>query len=85
MHEVCCDSESERAAVAPAGEAVVASSRPCPVCGAPMTARKTSACSDRCRVAKSRRQRSDELARLEAQAAWILMSLRALRSGHGQR
>jgi predicted nucleic acid-binding Zn ribbon protein len=51
------DSESERAAVAARGGAVVASSRPCPVCGQPMTGRKTSACSDKCRAAKSRRRR----------------------------
>jgi predicted nucleic acid-binding Zn ribbon protein len=36
---------------------VLASSRPCPVCGEPMTGRKTSACSDKCRAAKSRRRR----------------------------
>ncbi len=29
----------------------------CPICGAPLTGRKTSACSDRCRAAKSRRAR----------------------------
>jgi len=57
MHEALSDSESERAAVAARGGAVVASSRPCPVCGEPMTGRKTSACSDRCRAAKSRRRR----------------------------
>jgi predicted nucleic acid-binding Zn ribbon protein len=31
--------------------------RPCPLCGTPLTGRQISACSDRCRVAKSRRQR----------------------------
>ena len=46
-----------RAAVAPRGGAVVASSRPCPVCGQAMTGRRTSACSDKCRATKSRRQR----------------------------
>lgn len=35
--------------------------RPCPVCGAPLTGAKTSACSDRCRAAKSRRRRADAL------------------------
>ena len=51
--------ESERAAVAlvvvGSGDAI----RPCPVCGTPLRGRQTSACSDRCRAAKSRRQRSD--------------------------
>jgi len=36
---------------------LVASSRPCPVCGAPLRGRQRSACSDRCRAAKSRRGR----------------------------
>jgi hypothetical protein len=49
--------KSERAAVAAPGVAVVASSRPCPVCGQAMTGRRRSACSDRCRAAKSRRGR----------------------------
>jgi hypothetical protein len=49
--------KGERAAP---GAAVVASPeaiRRCPVCGQGMTARRTSACSDRCRAAKSRRKR----------------------------
>ena len=49
--------ESERAAVAAPGVAVVASPRPCPVCGQAMAGRRTSACSDKCRAAKSRRRR----------------------------
>jgi hypothetical protein len=49
--------QSVRAAVAGAGGGVVGSSRPRPVCGWPMTVRKTSACSDRCRAAKSRQRR----------------------------
>jgi hypothetical protein len=57
MREAILDSKSERAAVAAPGVPVVASSRPCPVCGQAMTGRKTSACSDRCRAAKSRRKR----------------------------
>jgi hypothetical protein len=52
-----CRETSERAAVAPSGGAVVASPQPCPVCAAPLTSRKTSACSDRCRAAKSRQRR----------------------------
>ena len=51
-----------RAAVAARGGGVVASSRPCPVCGTPLTGRQASACSGRCRAAKSRR------GRVEAQA-----------------
>ncbi len=57
MREACSKTKSERAAVAARGGDVVASSRPCPVCGEPMTGRKTSACSDKCRAAKSRRRR----------------------------
>lgn len=51
------ESEPERAAVAHAGGHVVASPKRYPVCGSPLTGRKTSACSDRCRAAKSRRRR----------------------------
>lgn len=58
MPRACSDSESERAAVAARGGDVVASSRPCPVCGQAMTGRRASACSDKCRAAKSRRRRT---------------------------
>ena len=34
---------------------VVRSPQPCPISGDPMPGRKTSACSDKCRAAKSRR------------------------------
>ena len=57
MCEAYPDSESERAAVAARGEGMVASSRPCPVCGQPMTGGQTSACSGKCRAIKSRRRR----------------------------
>ena len=33
---------------------MVASPRPCPVCGAPLRGRQRNACSDKCRAAKSR-------------------------------
>lgn len=46
-------SESERAAPSAAGGAMVGLRRTCPVCGAPMSGRKTSACSDKCRARKS--------------------------------
>jgi len=50
-------SEAERAAHGAPVVVFPDTIRPCPVCGAPMTGRRTSACSDRCRAAKSRRQR----------------------------
>jgi len=56
--------ESERAASGHAGADVVASSRLCPICGEAMMGRRTSACSDRCRAALSRRNRSDREDRL---------------------
>jgi predicted nucleic acid-binding Zn ribbon protein len=71
--------ESERAAVAARGAAVVASSRPCPVCGEPMTGRRTSACSDKCRAAKSRRRRGADLALVEDALTRVLMRVRTLR------
>ncbi len=58
MSETSLREESERAAVAARGGDVVASPRPCPVCGEPMPGRRTSACSDKCRAAKSRRRRA---------------------------
>jgi len=54
MHETCFDSEADRAALVKPGGPVVGSSQRCPVCGGPMSGRKTSACSDRCRARKSR-------------------------------
>ena len=41
----------------PARAALVASPQPCPVCGRPMPAGRTAACSSRCRAARSRRLR----------------------------
>lgn len=53
------DEETERAALAKLGGPVVGSPGCCPICGVPLTGRQTSACSDRCRAAKSRRQRAE--------------------------
>ncbi len=51
--------KTERAAPSPAvigsGEAL----RACPICGRPLTGRQTSACSNVCRAALSRRKRAD--------------------------
>jgi predicted nucleic acid-binding Zn ribbon protein len=63
MRETCSDSETERAPLVMPGRRVLASPRPCPVCGQAMTGRKTSACSDRCRAALSRRKRTEGLTR----------------------
>ena len=52
------EEKTERAAPGPS---VVGSGGPscaCPVCGAPLQGRQTSACSDRCRAALSRRKRA---------------------------
>jgi len=83
MSTTCSASESERAAVAARGEGVVASSRSCPVCGEPMTGRKTSACSDKCRAAKSRRKRGDDLALVEESLSRVLARVQALRGTPG--
>ncbi len=40
-------------------ELLPAPQRSCPVCGRPLTGRQTSACSDRCRAALSRRTRAE--------------------------
>jgi predicted nucleic acid-binding Zn ribbon protein len=64
--------ETVRAAVAAPGVAVVASPRPCPVCGQAMTGRKTSACSDRCRATKSRRTRTEGQSEREGRVRELL-------------
>jgi len=64
--------KSERAAVAHAGGAVVASPRPCPVCGHAMTGRRTSACSDKCRAALSRRTRAEQQAERDQRVRELL-------------
>jgi predicted nucleic acid-binding Zn ribbon protein len=73
------ESEPERAAVAHAGGHVVASPKRCSVCGEVLTGLKTSACSDKCRAAKSRRNRTDELATLEEQLYRGLVRVQTLR------
>ncbi len=56
--EIATDQEkTERAAVSGPVVAFREAIRPCPVCGAAMTGRQTSACSDKCRAAKSRQRR----------------------------
>ncbi len=57
MPSACLPEKSERAAVGAHVVAFPEAIRPCPVCGQAMTGRKTSACSDKCRAAKSRRRR----------------------------
>jgi predicted nucleic acid-binding Zn ribbon protein len=72
------EEESERAPLAKPSGPVVVSSRPCPVCGAPLIGRQT-ACSGKCRAARSRRRRAGALgardARLRTLAAAILREL----------
>ena len=53
-------SEAERAAPSAPRSDVVASPKRCPVCGGAMPGRKTSACSDKCRAALSRRMRAEK-------------------------
>lgn len=57
--EIASPSEkSERAAPSPCVIGSGEGSRPpCPTCGTPLRGRQRSACSDRCRAAKSRRRR----------------------------
>jgi len=64
--------ESERAPLAVPGEGVVASSRPCPICGTALTGRQESACSDRCRAARSRRRQTEGLAHRDRRVRELL-------------
>lgn len=64
MHDTSSDLESERSAASGRTEPVRERIRPCPVCGAPMTGRRTSACSDKCRASKSRQKHADQEDRL---------------------
>ncbi len=52
--------KTERAAPSPAVVGSGGALRACPICGKPLTGRQTSACSDKCRAALSRRKRADE-------------------------
>jgi len=53
--------------------------RTCPICGTPLQGRQTSACSDRCRAAKSRRARipvkAEELQAIQSLVKTTLESL----------
>jgi predicted nucleic acid-binding Zn ribbon protein len=64
--------QAERAPLVMPGGPVLASSRPCPVCGEAMTGRKTSACSDKCRAALSRRTRAAEQAERDQRVRGLL-------------
>ncbi len=64
------------------GYPVVASSRAFPVCREPMTDRNTSAGSDTCRAAKSRRRRvAEQLARDDGVPALLQAVLRVVAGG----
>ena len=58
IHVATPSNKSERAAVDASGVDSRGIIRPCPICGGSMTGRRQSACSDRCRAAKSRRKRA---------------------------
>ena len=82
--------KSERAAAGAPGVDSRDLFRPCPICGAPMLGRRQSACSDRCRAAKSRRARVrlpvSESRRIKASLATILETaweIKATLEGHG--
>ncbi len=72
MSDTFLPEKSERAAVAARGWDVVASSRPCPVCGEAMPGRRTSACSDKCRAAKSRQDRAEAQAERDQRVQELL-------------
>ena len=78
MHEALSDSESERAAVAARGAAPGDGIRRCPVCGMALRPGQTSACSGKCRAAKSRQSRQDAVVTLEAQLERLLEGVRVL-------
>ncbi len=75
--------QSERAALAKPGGPVVGSSRPFSVCGEPMLGRRTSACSNRCRAAKSRRRRTEAQTERDQRVRDLLTA--ALREVEGRR
>lgn len=72
--------KSERAPLVKPAGGVVASPRPCPICGTPLTGRQA-ACSAKCRAAKSRQRRGDELALVEETLTRALVRIRRLRVG----
>lgn len=72
MHEASSNSQSERAAVSAVVVTSLEAFRPCPVCGEAMTGCKTSACSDRCRAAKSRRKPTEAQTEREGRVRELL-------------
>jgi len=75
--------KTERAAVDALGVCSGGISRPCSICGAPLTGRQQSACSDRCRAAKSRRERTAAQTERDRQIRELLE--RALATLHDNR
>ena len=66
------EEKTERAAPS---HSVVGSGEPscaCPICGTPLKGRQTSACSDRCRAALSRRRRTEGQAEKERRVRELL-------------
>ena len=72
MPEAGSDLLSEPAAAAAPVTGSVEPIRPCPVCGTPRRVRQTSACSDECRAALSRRRRAAALSQNLQAAASLL-------------
>ena len=61
---------------------VVASAQPCPVCGKPMPAGRTAACSAKCRAKLSRRRKAEAVAARERE---LLAELEAARKRERER
>ncbi len=76
--------KTERSA---SGPAVIDSGEPsrglCPICGTPLRGRQTSACSDRCRSAKSRRKRSEALTERDQRVRGLLEAAMRVLAGGG--
>lgn len=69
--------KSERAAVGclVVGFPDTISTRQCPICGTALTGRQKSACSDRCRAAKSREQRAQALSERDQRLRVLVTAL----------
>jgi len=63
----------------PSGETAPRITPACPICGGPLHGRQTSACSDKCRAARSRQERARKLTERERRVqAYLLTALETL-------
>jgi predicted nucleic acid-binding Zn ribbon protein len=74
VRRVSLQEKSERAGTSPRVVGFPGPTAACPICGTPLCGRQKSACSDRCRAAKSRRRRAQAQSEGERRVQELLYS-----------